>query len=367
MRVLTAMRTRSSHASSPRPRPPTREPRAAWVRVAAAATCVAGLTAAAADARAQSCGGCAAPGAPAGGAQRSWLARDDWTARVTSELEVRDRTFRGHRRVVNDFDETLRIRRVSLSLRYGLTDDWTAGLDLSHPEFRYRLKPPGGRRTDLTVRGPGDMVLRVGRRFTRPDDGPIAYPRWDAGSGAGPRAPLGGQPIDVPTLSAWAGVSIPTGDVRKPNASVVNRDFSVSNLQTGTGTFDPVLNVRLDLPLGAWRAFADASAVLPFAENRHDYRTGATIAFAVGAEHDLGDAVRARLTTTFQRIGNDEFRGEAVGVGGGKWVYVTPGFAWDMTERATLDVGVRCTLLRDTDTKLVDSGVALQIGLTIRF
>lgn len=327
------------------------------------------VLAVAAEARAQSCGGCAAPGAPGGGAQRSWLEDGGWSIRATSEYEVRGRTYRGHRRVVNDFDETLRIRRFGLALRYGLTDDWTIGLDLSDPEFRYRLRPPGGRRAEVVVRGPGDTVARIGRRFdlTGTDDPAPDRPLPFDDRGTGDASRVRARPIEAPTLTLWAGVSIPTGDVRKPDASIVTRDFSVSNLQTGTGTIDPVLQARIDVPRGALRFFAEATAIVPLTENRHDYRTGATLAVGAGAELDLGSGLHARLAATFQRVGNDEFRGDAVGVGGGKWVYVTPGLAWDVSDRATLDVGVRLTALRDADTKIVDSRVAFQAGLTFRF
>lgn len=314
---------------------------------------------------AQSCGGCAAPAAPGGGAQRTWLEEGGWSARLSSEYEVKDRTYRGHRRVVNDFDETLRVRRVNLGLAYGLTDDWTAALELSDPEFRYRLKPPGGRRVDLTVDGPGDSVLRVGRRFRLVGEEPAgAGGALSPGFPAPPPEPRGGA---VPTFTVWAGVSVPTGDVKKPDPAIVRRDFSVSNLQTGTGTFDPVLQARVDLPHGRWTFFSEASAIAPLYENRHDYRTATTLAFSVGAERALGAGLHARLSATFQRVGTDEFRGDDVGVGGGKWIYVTPGLAWDVSESVTVDAGVRLTAMRDADTKIVDSRAAFQLGVTVRF
>jgi hypothetical protein len=344
-------------------------------RTVAALVPVAGLCAAAAladPAYAQSCGGCAGPAVPGGGAQRTWLEEGAFSARLSAGYEVKDETFKGHGKVPNDFDETLRIRRLDLALRYGLSDAWTAGIDLSDPEYHYRLKPPGGERQDIVVRGPGDTVLRVARRFDLEEEEPEAAAPANPLLYIDPREErigslLGVRPIDVPTVTVIAGLSLPTGDVKKPNPAIVNQDFSVSNLQTGTGTFDPLLEVRFDLPKDEWRFFAQAAALVPLAENRHDYKTAATLAFTVGAERDLGGAWRAGLAATFQRVGTDEFEGDDVGVGGGKWVYVTPSLAWDVSERATLDAGVRIVAFRDADTKLVDSDASFQVGLTIRF
>jgi opacity protein-like surface antigen len=340
----------------------------AWIPAAVAAAVVAAV---ATEARAQSCGGCAGPGTPGGAAQRTWLEEGGWSARLTGEYEVKDQTYKGHHRVPNDFDETLRIHRINLAMRYGLDDDWTLGLDLTDPEFQYRLKPPGGERTEIVVHGPGDTIARAGRRIylEAPEEPPAPWPTWDIPGLREERLDelAGASEIDRAALTIWAGVSIPTGDVKKPNPAYVTNDFSVTNLQTGTGTFDPLLQARVDVPLGVWRLFTEASAVVPLVENRHDYKTAQTLSFGVGAEFDVAPQLHVRLAATFQRVGNDEYQGEDVGVGGGKWVYVTPGLAWDLTDRLTLDVGVRCTAFRDTDTKLVDSGAAIQVGLTLNF
>ncbi len=328
---------------------------------------------AAPDALAQSCGGCATPPTPGGGAQRDWLEEGAWSVRLSAEHEVRDRTFRGRDRVVNDFDETLRIERANLELRYGLTRDWTLGLVLSEMRYSYRLKPPGGRRAEFVARGPGDTILRAGRLVTpgggEEDEGPSPEDVVDRFGEIrlGRPAAFRSRALERPSLSGWLGVSLPTGEIARPNPGIVTRDFSVSNLQTGTGTFDPLAQVRFDLPRGEWRLFAVGGASVPLYENRHRYRTGWTAVAGVGAERDIAAGLRASLTVTFQRVAGDRFRGDGVGVGGGKWIHVAPSLAWAVSDRVTVDVGVRLPAFRDADTKIVDSRAAFLLGVTVRF
>jgi len=155
--------------------------------------------------------------------------------------------------------------------------------------------------------------------------------------------------------------------VKRPDAGIVTRDFSVSNLQTGTGTFDPLLQARVDLPLRGWRLFGLASASLPLMENRHRYRTASSLSAGAGVERDLLPSLRASLSATFQRTGTDRFRGESVAVGGGRWGYLSPGLSLDLGGGASFDASVRFTVWRDAATKIVDSGFVLQAGLTFDF
>mgnify|MGYP001242788635 CR=1 FL=1 len=346
----------------------TRRPAAPLVATAAALL----LLASAAPALAQSCGGCAGPavtGSP--GADRAWLAPGEVSVRLADEYEVKDRSYRGRDRVENDFSEDLYVNRASATLRIGFARDWAAELGLTHVHFSYNLTPPGGRRTKRVFSGLGDTTLLVGRRIALADEAADALPfretaytvldaDRDAARDDAPRR-------RVASLSIWAGASLPTGRAERPDPRLVTRDVSVTNLQTGTGTFDPALRARLDLPGERVDWFVEAGARVPLRENRHDYRTGETLALSAGAALPLGDAWAVGLAATYQKVGRDSFRGDDVAVGGGRFLYVTPALAWRLDEAVALDVGVRVTLWRDVDTKLSDSAYALTAGLTFRF
>lgn len=360
-----------------------------WVAAARRLGCLAliiAFHAVANQAWAQSCGGCAGPPiAGAGGAQRDWLGQGEGSVRVAWEYEVKDATYDGRDEVVNDFDETLRSNRGSLEVRYGISDDWTVALTYHHPRFQYRLKPPGGERVESTFRGPGDTTLVFGRRFPLGDEGdpppgddpdapghallPWLSERGPANGGSPPDRPRSPSPPPVsgPSFTVWAGLSIPTGNAEEPLPEAAVRDVSVANLQTGTGTFDPILKVRFDGAGDGPRVYAEASVRWPVTENRYDYRTGRSTGVTVGAEADAATDLRVHLAATFLRVERDEIDGDRVAVGGGSWVYVTPGLSFDVSDRVTLDASVRLTAWRDTETKLTDSDAAFQVGLTCRF
>lgn len=339
------------------------------VRTALAAALAAAGAIAATEARAQSCGGCAGPAVGGAGPVRSWLKKGEITFRLSEELEEKGRSYRGRRSVVNDFSETLRISRTAATFRYGVTDDWSAELELTHPRFAYSLTPPGGARRSRIFRGPGDTSLTIGRMFDLDDGRPApssALPQ-DVVDAFTPRAMRQDAPAEHATLAIWGGLSLPTGHAERPDPRIVTRDVSVANLQTGTGTFDPILRARVEVPQGATRWFAEVGARFPLYENRFDYRTGRAEGIVVGASHALAPTLRASLSASFQHTVRDSFRGDDAAVGGGRWIYLTPAVAWDLADTVTFDVSVRVTAWRDVETKLSDSGRAVQAGLTFRF
>lgn len=311
---------------------------------------------------AQSCGGSAGP-APCGsaGSEGSWLKKGQGFVRLSEEYEVKDRSYKHGDRVENDFDESLFISRTALQVRYAFTDDWTLDLTATYPHFTYRLKPPGGERIKQRYRGPGDTFLYLGRRIMLGDEPPF----------------LGDPPIPMipgfhdddappprPTLSLWAGVSLPTGSPEEPNPEIVTEDVSVSNLQTGSGTFDPLARARLEWPLRDVSLFAEASVRFPLYENRYDYRTADTEVLVVGADAPIVPKLSAGLAAMYQRTSRDQFDGHDVGVGGARWVYLVPSVSWRITDSASLDFSVRLPIYRHTETKLSDSSAVFSAGLT---
>ena len=320
----------------------------------------------ASSAQAQSCGGSAGPSLGAGAASEGpWLRAGHGTVRMTGEYEVRDNTFKGSDEVENDFDESVFITRAALELRYGLSDDWSASVTGTYPHFTYRLHPPGGERITQEFRGPGDTLVAFGRRLL--GEHPPAEEPCDAPA----ETPMLFHQAEEPSpwsLSLWGGVSIPTGTPEEPNPALATSDVTVANLQTGTGTFDPLLRVRVDWEAAkTWSAFAEVSVIYPLYENRFDYRTADTESLVVGASMPVADRFSVNLSLMFQHIGRDQFEGEDVGVGGGRWIYAIPGVSWQFSESMSLDVGARLPIYRHTETKLADSNVVYQAGLTWSF
>ena len=322
---------------------------------------------------AQSCGACAGPSVGSGATPRgNWLREGDGVVRLSDEYEVKDVSYRGHDRVENDFEESLFVNRVALDVRYGVTDDWSAALQFTYPRFYYRLKPPGGQRQKFRFRGPGDTSLLFGRQFLlgAAQEMPPSAALLDddvLGSVAAPPPYEEHEPDRRPAISAWFGLSLPTGETEEPNPTFVLRDVSVSNLQVGTGTYDPIARVRLDVPAGRGGLFAEVAARVPLHENEHDYRTADTETIAVGGFREILSGVTAVLAVSWQRVGRDEFRGSNVGVGGGRFVHVTPGIVVQLSDSVALDFSARVPVWRSTQTKLSDSKVVWQVGLSYRF
>jgi hypothetical protein len=212
-----------------------------------------------------------------------------------------------------------------------------------------------------TFEGLGDTSFLVGRTFefeTVRDDTPLVAPHsFDVPA----------QPAAPPArLEIWFGFSAPTGEPERPDPRIVTRDVSVTNLQTGSGTFDPQARVRF-LPGGDAPWFLELAARVPVSENRYDYRTGEVVALAAGTSAPLSRELTGGLTATLQHVGRDRFRGHDVAVGGGRWLYATPSLRWDLSADVALDLSLRVTLWRDVDTKLSDSRWSVQAGLVFRF
>jgi hypothetical protein len=280
---------------------------------------------------------------------------------------VKGQSFDGRGRVPNDFKETIFISRTALDVRYGLTDDWTGSVTFTYPHFTYRLKPPGGERIEQHFRGPGDTFVSLGRQIVFGERPMTAHAEMPPEIPGLPPIPME-EPATRPVfLSLWAGLGIPTGDTKKPNPAIVTQDVSVANLQTGTGTWDPFFRARVEWPQSGWTPFAEAAVRFPFYENRYDYQTADTEAVVVGVDVPVVPKFSVSLSTLFQRVGRDQFKGDDVGVGGARWIYVVPAASFQITPAVSIDAGIRITVYRDTDTKLSDSSHILQAGLTWRF
>ncbi|MCI0365774.1 MAG: hypothetical protein L0219_18095, partial [Phycisphaerales bacterium] len=167
------------------------------------------------------------------------------------------------------------------------------------------------------------------------------------------------------------GTSIPTGRTETPrfrdelqNGSLV----PMSRLQRGTGTVDPLLGANARRRFGKVTAFGSIAARVPLYENGDGLRTGASAETNVGVARELGH----HRITGLARVGwlhrqQDTFRGTRVLVGGGDWLYVTPGIGVLVGKGVNVQAEVKLPLYRSLSNKQLDSPAIFQFGISRAF
>ena len=167
------------------------------------------------------------------------------------------------------------------------------------------------------------------------------------------------------------GVSLPTGATRTPqfrselqNGSLV----PLSRLQRGSGTVDPVFGVAAEHPMAGGRWSNSLIARTPFAENRDGLRTGLSSELGTGWAHP----VRTSRVMAYGRIDwlhreQDTFNGTPVLVGGGNWVYVSPGAAVMVGKGINVQADVKLPIYRHLANRQLDSSIIFQFGVSRSF
>ena len=180
----------------------------------------------------------------------------------------------------------------------------------------------------------------------------------------------------VPPRAAWnatisAGLSLPTGRTETPRFAPELEDGSLvpmSRLQRGSGTFDPLIGISLDRRISVGTLFGSVAARLPVAENETGLRTGASWESSGGLAHELG----THRLSGFARVSwlhrsQDIFNGTPVLVGGGNWVYVTPGLAAQVGKGINVQVEVKLPVYRALANRQLDSRAIFQFGVSRSF
>jgi hypothetical protein len=168
-----------------------------------------------------------------------------------------------------------------------------------------------------------------------------------------------------------AGVSLPTGRTETPRFAPELENGSLvpmSRLQRGSGTVDPLLGVSLDRRVRIGTLFGSAAARVPLSENSTGLRTGASWEVNSGLARELG----THRLTGFARVGwlhrnQDVFGGTPVLVGGGDWLYATPGVAAQVGKGINLQAEVKLPLYRALDNRQLDSRAVFQFGASRSF
>lgn len=168
-----------------------------------------------------------------------------------------------------------------------------------------------------------------------------------------------------------AGASLPTGKTERPRFRSELQDgdlVPLSRLQRGSGTVDPLLGASVSRRVAAFTWFGNMAARIPRAENTTGLRTGASSELNTGVAHDVG----SHRASAFARLGwlhreQDVFQGTPVLVGGGNWIYATPGVAVQIGNGVNVQAEVKLPVYRSLANRQLDSSAIFQFGISRAF
>jgi hypothetical protein len=261
--------------------------------------------------------------------------------------EDRDRAYDGSADSENPFEERTNIRVPLITIDLRVTPRLGVQAAASIPDITRTAvvpRPSGPFRYRENFSGLGDTSLLAWYRIS-----PVAG--WNA------------------TVSA--GLSLPTGRTETPRFAPELEDGSLvpmSRLQRGSGTFDPLAGISFDRRTGAGTLFGSIAARLPFAENNTGLRTGASWEASGGLARELG----THRLSGFARIGwlrryQDVFDGTPVLVGGGNWIYLTPGLAAQVGMGINVQAEMKLPVYRALANRQLDSRAVFQFGISRSF
>lgn len=168
-----------------------------------------------------------------------------------------------------------------------------------------------------------------------------------------------------------AGASLPTGKTETPRFREELEAGSLvpmSRLQRGSGTFDPLFGLNVARRVQPVTAFGSVAARTPIAENEDGLRTGASWEINGGLARDVGTSrVSALARVGWLHREQDSFRGTPVLVGGGNWLYVTPGVAAQIGKGINVQAEVKIPVYRSLSNKQLDSSAIFQFGISRAF
>jgi hypothetical protein len=270
-----------------------------------------------------------------------------WRASTWIVAERRDRVYDGNRSEANPLDERTAITVPLLSVDYRVTPRFGVQAAVGVPLIARTgvvTRPAGTTAFRDEVRGLGDVIAGAWYRGGSPG-------RW--------------------SWTANAAVSVPTGATRRPRFRDELEDGSLvplSRLQRGTGTWDPVFGIAVERPVRGGRWVSSLAARTPVAESREGLRTGSSWELGSGWAH----TVRSHKVMAFARFDwlhreQDVFNGTKVLVGGGDWLYASPGLAVMVGRGVNVQADVKLPVYRQLANRQLDSRAILQIGVSRSF
>jgi hypothetical protein len=262
-------------------------------------------------------------------------------------LERRDRVYDGGAREANPLDERTSIAIPLATVEYRLTP--RVGLQAS-------VGIPFIARTGVVSRPTGDTAFRDEVRGL----GDLVAGAWYRGGSSG----RWGWTVN-------AAFPMPTGATRASrfrNELDAGSLVPLSRLQRGTGTWDPVFGVSLERAVAGGRWVSSAAVRTPIGENRDGLRTGASWELGSGWAH----TVKTHKVMAFARVDwlhreQDAFRGTPVLVGGGDWIYASPGIAVMVGRGVNVQADMKVPVYRNLANRQLDSRTILQPGVSRSF
>jgi hypothetical protein len=261
--------------------------------------------------------------------------------------EDRDRAYDGSSEVDNPLHERTQVTVPLLTLDVRLTERFGVQAAASVPDVtRSAVVPTAAGAFDFseTFSGLGDTAVVAWYKLR-----PVR--RW------------------FPVVNV--GTSVPTGRTETPRFRSELQDGSLvpmSRLQRGSGTVDPLVGAHVGRRFGRTTVFGSFAARIPLYENADGLRTGSSAETNVGLARELG---HHRLTG-LARLGwlhrqQDVFRGTSVLVGGGNWLYLTPGVGVLVGRGVNLQAELKIPIYRRLANRQLDSPAILQIGVSRGF
>ena len=261
--------------------------------------------------------------------------------------EDRDRAFDGRSEVDNPMQERTQILVPLFTADVRITDQFGVQAAVSVPDVtRSALvpRPTGAINFSETFSGLGDTSVVGWYRLL---------------------------PINKWYVVTTFGGSLPTGKTETPKFRSDLVDGSLvptSRLQRGSGTFDPLLGASITRKFEVGTIFGSLAARFPLYQNREGLQTGLSSEVNAGIARDV-------FTTrigAFARLGwlhreQDQFEGTPILVGGGNWLYLSPGVAAQVGKGINVQAEVKLPIRRSLDNKQLDSGAIFQFGVSRSF
>lgn len=260
--------------------------------------------------------------------------------------ESRDQVYNGSTRETNPLNERTAITVPLISVDMRVTQRFGVQLQTAVP-FIARTgvvqRPTGALSFRDEVRGLGDTLTGIWYRDSH--DG------W--------------------TWTANGGLSLPTGSTRKPafrpeleNGSLV----PMSRLQRGSGTWDPLFGLSLEHAVAGGRWVSSLAARTPFGQSKEGLRTGASWEAGSGWAH----TIKTHKIMGYGRLDwlhreQDVFQGTPVLVGGGNWLYASPGIAVMVGKGINVQAEVKLPVHRSLANRQLDSSGIFQFGVSRSF
>ncbi|MGH9371083.1 MAG: hypothetical protein ACRD15_06090 [Vicinamibacterales bacterium] len=261
--------------------------------------------------------------------------------------EDRDAAFDGSSEVDNPMRERTQIRVPLLTVDVRLTNQFGVQAAASVPDVTRSAIVPratGAINFEETFSGMGDTSVLGWYRL---------------------------RPIDSWYVVLNVGASLPTGKTETPRFREELEGGSLvpmSRLQRGSGTFDPLFGLNLARRFQPATIFGSIAARTPVAENDDGLQTGSSWEINTGLARDVGTSrVSALARVGWLHREQDSFRGTPVLVGGGNWLYVTPGLAAQIGKGINVQAEVKIPVYRSLANTQLDSSAIFQFGISRAF